>query len=146
MNRVLLVDDDLSFLTVIKYLLQKNGFRVVSCSSGKVAMELLKSDDFDVVISDYRMGEHSGLAVSRVAWSRKPRIPVFIVTAYSDGLKSAYNQELWGQPAEARPDRVFSKPVDEKALITAIRGIDRSRERGPKRRTANRGPARWNIV
>lgn len=146
MDRVLLVDDDLSFLAVIKYLLQKSGFRVVACSSGKAAIELLKSDDFDVVISDYRMGEHSGLAVARVAWSLKPRIPVFIVTAYSDGLKSAYNQEFWGEPTEARPDRVFSKPVDEKALITAIKDIDKSRERGAKRRIANRGSARWTIV
>ena len=130
MDKILLVDDDPSFLTVIRYILRKYGFQVVGCSSGEEAIELLNSNGFGLVISDFKMGRISGLRVARTALGKKPLIPVFILTAFADGFINIINGESWGSSWKYFPNRVLSKPVDETTLITAIEnlGLRKNRE------------------
>ena len=124
MRKILLVDDDRSFLAVMKHLLQKNRFSVTACSSPKCAVDLLRFNSFYAVISDYRMDECSGLELARIASDCQPPVPVFILTAYYDGFLSAHNRGFWGNSGETASYRVFTKPVDEKALIKAINELD----------------------
>jgi CheY-like chemotaxis protein len=130
MKEILLVDDDSSFLTVIQYFLRKYGYQVTTCSSGEDAIELLRSDDFSLVISDLKMGKISGIRVAKAALEKNPPIPVLILTAYAEGLSNAFDKGFWGKHWKLFPNRVLSKPVDETILITAIRNLGINNVRG----------------
>lgn len=119
MQNILLVDDDAFHRKVIEYILSRAGYDVISCESGDDARQQLGLKDFLVVISDFRMGRVSGLDVAQAAAKRKPPIPVFIVTAYSD--------KLIGGLAGDEVSRVFDKPVDLKALLNAVKSLESSR-------------------
>lgn len=123
MGKILLVDDDLSFLTVIRYFLRKYGYQVIACSSGEEAIELLRSRDFSLVISDFKMGRVSGLRVARTALRKNPPIPVIILTAYPDGLTNVIDQEFRESSWRYFPNRVLTKPIDETKLITAVENL-----------------------
>ncbi len=67
MIRVLLVDDEDSFrLSVEMALKMTDQFSVRSCNSGESAVELLKKDQFDVILLDNKMEDMSGLEVLQV--------------------------------------------------------------------------------
>lgn len=112
--KVLLIDDDASFLKVLGHKLLGAGFEVTSCSSGESALDLMRARSFRVIVTDYRMNGVSGLAVARFAKSRRPPIPVIMLTAYA-GLLNSDSEEI--------PDRVFTKPVEFSSLVDAINGL-----------------------
>lgn len=115
MKRILLVEDEPFFKKVMEHILTGEGFDVVSCGRGETAIHLISRSDYLVILTDYKMGDVSGLAVARAARNKRPPIPVFIITAYAD---EQYNID-WG----GLPDRVFGKPVDKTALIEAINNL-----------------------
>jgi len=115
MKRILVIDDDEDFLRVLKFGLTKEGFDVFQCNSGKAALSLLKSDNFAVIVSDYRLSDVSGLTIARAARKKSPPIPTILVTAYAGSLSS----NLW----ENLPDRIYSKPIDFDTLIDAIEDL-----------------------
>jgi len=123
MKKILLVDDDPSFLAVAGYLLRKHRYHVVACSSGEEAIELLESNGFGLVISDFRMGQVSGLRVASTALMKNPPIPVIILTAYADGLTNAIDQEFRERSRRYYPNLVLTKPIDERKLINAIENL-----------------------
>ena len=104
MKKILLVENQLNLKKVIERWLLKEGYEVVGCASGETALDLIKTGDFSVVITDYKMRRVSGLTIARIAKSRKPPIPVFIVSAYAEGFIISSCVEL--------PDKIFSKPID----------------------------------
>ncbi len=118
MKQVLLIDDDPNFLTVLKYVFQKEGYKVVCCSSGEKALDLIESNDFGAIISDYKMGRVSGLTIARTAKNKKPPIPIVLLTAYAGGFWNS----TWGN----FPDKVFPKPVDFRALAATIAELKQS--------------------
>ena len=75
--RVLIVDDDTSILTVLKTLLERQGFEVVTASSSDRAYNILREDEFDLMLSDIVMEPFDGITLLRQArklnGSDKPR-------------------------------------------------------------------------
>lgn len=124
MKRILVVDDDTNFLKVIVFALAKEGYDVSECTSGEAAIDLINSDSYSAVISDYRLRGVSGLAVVRAARKKKPPIPTFLLTAYAGSLYGS----TWGN----LPEKVFPKPVDIGKLIEAIEGLDKSIHKSKK--------------
>ena len=70
--KVLLVDDDASLLQLLAIRIQSKGYEVTTCDSGMNALQLLKSQVFDAVITDLRMDEMDGMALHRQLQSRYP--------------------------------------------------------------------------
>jgi two-component system NtrC family response regulator len=60
-DTILLIDDDESLLRVTEYNLASAGFRVVTAGSGKRGLELFYEVSPDLVISDVKLGDMSGL-------------------------------------------------------------------------------------
>jgi two-component system alkaline phosphatase synthesis response regulator PhoP len=59
-HHVLVVEDDVAMLGVIRFSLESVGLRVTTAKSGKAAWEVLGAGDVDVVVTDYRMPEMTG--------------------------------------------------------------------------------------
>ena len=60
--KVLLVDDDASLLKLLAIRIESKGYEVTTCESGLTALQILKSQVFDAVITDLRMDEMDGRA------------------------------------------------------------------------------------
>ena len=118
MSRILLVDDEPSILSVLSTLLRAEGHEVVPILGGEKAQDTLKSDNFDLMISDIRMSPVDGMQLLKIARKEKPSMSVIMITAYGS-VETA---------VEAMKDGAFdyvTKPfkVDE-LLITVQRALE----------------------
>ena len=63
--RVLVVDDERSMRELLSIVLRRDGYEVLLAADGKVAIETLKRERIDVLITDIRMPEMNGVDVLR---------------------------------------------------------------------------------
>lgn len=82
MGRLLLVDDDTGLLELLKIFLESIGHQVEAHSSPADAIKALHSREFDLVISDLRMGPIDGMSMLNTAQTVDPTLPVIILTAH----------------------------------------------------------------
>ncbi len=116
MSRVVLfVDDDEANLVVCEATIGDE-FTVVTESSPHRALEILRSSEVAVLVSDQRMPEMSGVELCRRAAVESPETIRILITAYSD-LKAAIEAINDGQVR-----RYLKKPWEPEELATEIRG------------------------
>lgn len=85
--RVLLVDDDEDDYLIIKRIFSKipnSPFELIWSNSFDEAKQLVKSDDFDVFLIDYRLGAHTGLELLEIAMPSKRSEPFLLLTGTGD--------------------------------------------------------------
>lgn len=112
-GRVLCVDDEPCILRALSWLLKKE-FHVVTAQSGREALELIRSDEFDVVISDQRMPEMSGVDFLNEVKTLAPRAIRILLTGYSDlqsAIRSVNESEIF---------RFVTKPWDVEELPSIV--------------------------
>ncbi len=113
---VLIVDDDTSILEVLDARLTAAGFATQKASSGHEAFEILNNDRVDVLVSDIKMPEMSGLELLEKIRPNFPQLPVIFLTAYGtipdavDAIKAGAVDYL-------------TKPFDGKDLVLKIEKI-----------------------
>jgi DNA-binding NtrC family response regulator len=81
-KKILLVDDEPRILTLLHSVLRTEGLEAVSAKDGHTAVNLLKSQRFDLMISDIRMSPMDGMELFRVARTECPDLPIILLTAY----------------------------------------------------------------
>jgi two-component system nitrogen regulation response regulator GlnG len=81
---VWVIDDDRSIRWVLERALRREGMDVSSFESGKGVLDRLANGQPDVIISDIRMPDTDGLQLLGEIGGRYPKLPVIIMTAYSD--------------------------------------------------------------
>lgn len=81
--KILVVDDEVSIVEVLKGILRRQGYRVKTALSGEEAMEYLREEPFDLMISDIRMGGMNGLALLTQAKEEQTHLAVIMMTAYA---------------------------------------------------------------
>ena len=82
-HEVLVVDDEVVVLTVLREALRRGGYRVTTAASGEEAIELMRQRRFDLVLTDKNLPGASGLEVLRVARTLDPPPAVVLITGYS---------------------------------------------------------------
>jgi DNA-binding NtrC family response regulator len=80
---ILIVDDEPIVGERLKAFLEKDGHRVENFSDARAALDRLKSANFDVVITDIRMGEIDGIQVMEKVFEKSRRIKVIMITGYA---------------------------------------------------------------
>lgn len=83
-NNILVVDDDPSLLESTSLLLMKEGYAVTSCSNAHEALTKIQGNKIDVVLSDIRMPEVSGIDLLKKIHKMNAGLPVILMTAYAD--------------------------------------------------------------
>jgi CheY-like chemotaxis protein len=85
--RVLLVDDFVDMLDVLRVAFEQAGAAVLAASSGADALELLASERVDLLISDIAMPDLDGVDLLRAVRARRPNgngdVPAIALSAYS---------------------------------------------------------------
>lgn len=111
--RILLVDDNSGVVDLLGRMLRIDGHTVTGAASAAMAMELVKSGDFDVVITDHAMAGMSGIQMARELRENFPRLPILLLTGFADSLTE---DDL----GEGVIDALLSKPVTIDELRSAI--------------------------
>jgi CheY-like chemotaxis protein len=81
---LLWVDDYEPALTLYKTLFGISGFSVLTASSGQRALELLKNNHVDAVITDYEMPGMDGMAVAHLVRKLRPSLPIIMFSASTE--------------------------------------------------------------
>jgi DNA-binding NtrC family response regulator len=118
MARILLVDDEPSILNVLATLLRKQNYEVTPTSDGPKALDLIKSEKFDLLLTDIRMEPINGLQLLEEMRKAQPQAGVILLTGYGS-VKTAV-QAMKGGAFD-----YVTKPfkVDE-LLMTVQRALD----------------------
>jgi DNA-binding NtrC family response regulator len=83
MAKILIVDDELSIVDVLRTLLKKNGYTITTASDGAEAHKLLKEQVFDLLITDIRLPEIDGITLLKHARELQSHLAVIVMTAYA---------------------------------------------------------------
>ena len=82
METILIVDDEKNYLTILSAVLEEEGFEVLTALSGQEALEIYKTSDLDLVVTDMKMPEMDGIALLENIKQLDPDLPVMMMTAH----------------------------------------------------------------
>jgi len=82
-HKILVVDDEQSMTQFLGIVLRKEGYEVTTVNNGRDAIERVKNEAFDVVITDIKMPGMDGIQVLNGVKKHDPSLPVVIMTAYA---------------------------------------------------------------
>ena len=119
--KVLVVDDEESVVVTIKAILQLDGYRVATTTSGAQARAMVREEEYDLVLTDLRLEDGDGLDVLKAVRERYPETVTIMLTGYAS-LESAI------QALRAGAYDYLVKPSEvEELRSTVARGIERRR-------------------
>lgn len=81
-TKILIVDDDVDALELMEELFESKGYDPFTATNGIEALNLVRDEDPDMVISDIRMPDMDGMQLLEELSKRHPQIPVIMVTAH----------------------------------------------------------------
>lgn len=84
MKAILFVDDHEVLARLSCEILNMQGYRAVSAYNASDALSKLEKEDFDMLVTDFRMEGMNGLELAKKVREKSPNIPIIIVTGYSD--------------------------------------------------------------
>ncbi|MEY2625654.1 MAG: nitrogen regulation protein NR(I) [Gammaproteobacteria bacterium] len=121
--RVWLVDDDASIRWVLERALKGGGMLTRAFESAEPALEALRNESPDVLVTDIRMPGLSGLDLVRKIHGTRPQLPIIVMTAHADldNAVSAY---------ESGAFEYLPKPFDIDQVIDLVRRAAQSAQRG----------------
>ncbi len=112
-EKILILEDDQPFAEMLKETLQANGFQArVSLDPGE-ALQSLRAEEFNLLVSDYLMPKLEGTAFIRKVRTFNESIPVLMVSAYMG------EREML-QASQAGVSRVLKKPFEMEELMSEI--------------------------
>jgi len=133
-NAILIVEDDLTFATILKTWLGKRGFQVDTVSNNARARKQLETHAYDLVLSDLRLPDQDGIFL--LSWMREHNhhMPLIIMTSYAD-IQSAV------QAMKQGASDYVSKPVQPDILLQkieeALKAPAKTISPSPKKETKN---------
>jgi two-component system NtrC family response regulator len=119
MNTVLIVDDEKNYLVVLEELLTEEGYEVLTASSGKEALELMREVPIQTVLTDIKMPEMNGIELMEEIRNLDSGLPVILMTAYAE-----VNQAVEAMKKGALDH--IQKPFDNDEIKRAVqRGVEK---------------------
>ena len=115
-KKILLVEDDPNFGTVLKDYLAMNDYDVTHAKNGMEGFEKFKKDDFDLCILDVMMPYKDGFTLAKEIREKNKEVPIIFLTA-----KALKEDVMKGYKVGA--DDYLNKPFDSEVLLMKIKAI-----------------------
>jgi CheY-like chemotaxis protein len=115
-QRILVVDDEMAVRSLLRAMLERNGYDVTEAVDGDEAIREVEASEFDLIVTDLVMPSREGLETIRAIRSRYPSLPIIAISAPAnrDYLRAAEN---FGA------QRTFTKPFSLAAVSEAVRDL-----------------------
>ena len=140
MARILLVDDDTTFCLMLKTWLSKRGFQVDEAFSCKEGVNKIKSNKYQVILTDLRLPDEDGIHLLKNAKSLNPAVQVILMTGYADIQTAVLAMKLGAFDYVAKPvipEEILKKIQD--ALGQKSEPQQKKREKPRKQTTYIKG-------
>jgi two-component system, NtrC family, response regulator len=114
METILIVDDEKNYLTILSAILEEEGFEVLTALGGREALEVHKSADLDLILTDMKMPGMDGIELLENIKDIDPDLPVIMMTAHGTVDKAV----------EAMQKGAYTyilKPFDNERLIIYVK-------------------------
>jgi len=121
MSKILIIEDEAAIRRVlVKILSEENdSYEVTEAEDGLVGIDLIKKEDYDLVLCDIKMPKMDGVEVLEAAKKIKPEVPIVMISGHGD-LETAVNTMRMGA------FDYISKPPDLNRLLNTVRiALDR---------------------
>ncbi len=86
--KLLLVDDEAGYVSVISKRMAKRNFEVTSATNGMEAIQTLRSHHFDCAVLDLKMEDMDGIEVLKIFKKMDPTMPVIMLTGYGSEISA----------------------------------------------------------
>ncbi len=120
LKKILVCDDEISILDMVKIFLTKEGYEVITANCGGEALSLISSKSPDLIILDVMLPDINGFDILKTI-STKYKIPVIMLTAKSDTVDKILGLEFGA-------DDYVTKPFDMRELSARIKALLRRME------------------
>ena len=115
MTRVLVVEDESSFSEALEYLLDKEGFSVITAATGTEALKKFDQGGIDLILLDLMLPEVSGTEVCRQIRA-KSKVPIIMLTAKDSEVDKVVGLEIGA-------DDYVTKPYSARELVARINAV-----------------------
>ncbi len=105
---IFIIEDDNHVLSMMKNYFEYLGYNIITASNGLDGLKMLKSENYDLVITDIVMPYVSGLGIISVIKEKSSDLPIIAITAYGK-----HPERL---AAEEKADVVLRKPFEMEKL------------------------------
>src|SRR5215475_10786565 len=114
--RILIVEDDQTFRETICEVLRDAGYKVKGARSLRKATKRLNKHEFDLVFTDFHLGEHTGFEVLEVANKTRPNAKIVLMSSQAD-------PELVEQALQVGATLFMAKPFRLNELLKAVEDL-----------------------
>src|SRR5258708_5833329 len=114
--RILIVEDDQTFRETLCEILRDVGYKVKGARSFRKATKRLTKHEYDIVLSDIHLGDHTGFEVLEVAQTTRPDAKIMLMSSRAD-------PELVQQALDGGAVRFLEKPFRLKELLQAVQEL-----------------------
>lgn len=115
-KHILLVEDDRGMREVLSDILTEEGFAITTAENGKLALEELAKQNFDLILTDLKMPQMNGMEFLEYVEKNHPETKVIVITAY--GGNDSYRQAKYLGAFE-----FLSKSIRAEELKKIINGV-----------------------
>ncbi len=119
MARILCIDDEPHVVALKSAILEAAGHTVTAATSAHDAVEKLQNNEYDAVVTDWRLGDANGRTIVQAAKTHSS-MPVVVVSGY---VAEAF------QAAEPLADLYLEKPVNPEELVTIVNELLKTSDR-----------------
>ena len=115
-KKIMVVDDEVKILGIIRRMLQKEGYEVIVADSGKLCLEMLENEKPDLILMDIMMPEMDGWEVVRRIRKDNTNDGIIISMLSVKSLEADMEKSL----NEVHADWHLSKPIQRQRLLYAL--------------------------
>ncbi|MBU5265600.1 response regulator transcription factor [Virgibacillus proomii] len=124
-EKILIVDDEKSIVTLLKFNIEKAGFVTDVAYDGSQAVQKAESNSYDLIVLDLMLPEMDGMDVCRYLRNNQINTPILMLTAKDEEFDKVLGLELGA-------DDYLTKPFSPKEVIARIKAILRRSKRVEK--------------
>ncbi len=118
MKRILVIDDEITTLQMMKFFLGACGYDVLTAENAESGLEIFEKELPPIVLTDIKMPGKDVFSVLKAIKTLRPETEVMVVTGHGD-------KELRKKAFDLQAAEFFSKPLDTDALDAALRKIEK---------------------
>ncbi len=116
LEKVLVVDDEPSIVTLLRFNLEKAGYSVITADDGKTGLNMAMEENPDLIILDLMLPGMDGMDVCKTLRQEKINTPILMLTARDDEFDKVLGLELGA-------DDYLTKPFSPREVIARVKAI-----------------------
>lgn len=116
MKKLLVVDDEPSILTLLKFNLEQSGFEVLTAENGNDALDIATTEDLTLIVLDLMLPGMDGMDVCKTLRQEKINTPILMLTAKDDEFDKILGLELGA-------DDYMTKPFSPREVVARVKAI-----------------------